>query len=187
MVEIPLCLEGLIVARAEDDRAALFDMTREVLERQIILSGNYLTGNLNFDELSSVGQIHSYHYLPEERYAHDGASVGGGAFVCGVSSIGAGPDYMEPSRRFLQETFLLPTDRPVFRPENAYAFSEDVAKSPYLRNVHLGLKHPLPNAENPSIGIVQGNYIYHHYLQVTLTFSLISFLPSFSSPKPFLA
>ena len=115
---------------------------------------------------AGIGKVVSYHFLPEETVNHDGAAIGGGAFVSAVTSAGADESSSEASRRKLQELFLLPTDRPIFRPGNAYAFEEDVARSPYLRNVHLGLKNPLPHAENPSVGIVQGNYIYHHYLQV---------------------
>ena len=69
-------------------------------------------------------------------------------------------------RRKLQETFLLPTDLPVFRFGNAYAFAEEVAADAYLRNVHAGLKAPLPQADAPTVAIVRGNYVYHHYLQV---------------------
>jgi len=168
-VEIPLALEALVVARPEDDRGSLFDLTREALERQIILSGNYVSTNFSVDDviLGTVGKIRSLHFLPDESVSGKG---GGGAgesslFVSSVISSGIDEAALAESRRKRQRMFLLPEDRPIFRSGNAYAFADEVASSPYLRNVHLGLKHPLPQSEDPSIGVVQGNYLYHHYLQ----------------------
>ena len=102
----------------------------------------------------------STHFMPEV------GGGGGGFFVSSVVLSGIDEaDHVE-SRRLLQKALMLPEDRPIFRSGNAYEFAEEIARSPYLRNVHLGLKNPLPQSEKPNIGLVQGNYVYHHYLQV---------------------
>ena len=160
-----------MVARPEDDRGSLFDLTREALERQIILCGNYVSTNFSVDDViqGTVGKIRSLHFLPDESVSGKGGGGAGGSslFVSSVISSGIDEAALAESRRKMQRMFLLPEDRPIFRSGNAYAFADEVASSPYLRNVHLGLKHPLPQSEDPCIGVVQGNYLYHHYLQVT--------------------
>jgi len=69
----------------------------------------------------------------------------------------------------LHEAFLLPADRPFFRRQNKFTFSEDkktVGTGP-LMNVHVGLEPPreLGEPEEVEIEMVQGAYTYYHYMQ----------------------
>ena len=116
-----------------------------------------------------VGKIRSSHFLPDEVVYGEGGGIdfGPGTFLCSVTASGEEEGETSEFRLNLQRSFLFPTDRPLFRAGNAYDFADAAAKTPYLRNVHLGLSKPFPNVSTTdlSIGIVQGNYLYHHYLQ----------------------
>jgi len=155
-VQLRFSMAALIVARPDDSKQVLLDNVKEGIERQIILCGETSLrvndfGNAKYHHLRSV------HFRPE-TCSH---------FLSDVMAVGVDPtDSEEISHRLcLAQSFLLPTDRPLFLPGNAYAFADEIARSPYLRNTHLGLKHPLPQSPNAEVAIVQGNYIYHHYLQ----------------------
>lgn len=64
-------------------------------------------------------------------------------------------------RRELHRLLLLRCDRPHFRRANRYAFPEDVAADPYLRNTHVGLSTP----SGCLVRQVRGQYQYRHYMQ----------------------
>lgn len=87
-------------------------------------------------------------------------------------------------RRHLHKTFLLKCDQPLFRRMNKFVFDEDKRVKGPLINVHEGLKNPGkychfiiytsskskeikldPKGSGYEIGLVSGNYTYHHYLQ----------------------
>ncbi|ELU04946.1 hypothetical protein CAPTEDRAFT_218754 [Capitella teleta] len=70
-------------------------------------------------------------------------------------------DSLESERRSLQHQFLLPLNKPLLRPRNAFKFSGDFV-SDYLINTHVGLKTSVPGGKQ---FVVQGDYEYHHYMQ----------------------
>lgn len=56
--------------------------------------------------------------------------------------------------------YILPTDRPYIRKANRYKFPNELSK--LLINPHNGLKRLFTDGQ---VGIVNGNYAYHHYMQ----------------------
>lgn len=70
-------------------------------------------------------------------------------------------DELEDSRRELHGTFLLPTNRPVFRRSNALTLGSKQTTDNYLVNPHLAL----PDITGEQVHLVQGSYVYHHYMQ----------------------
>ncbi|XP_054712653.1 ufm1-specific protease 2-like [Uloborus diversus] len=67
---------------------------------------------------------------------------------------------LENTRKSLHQQLLLPLNRPFVRKLNTYDFSD---MSGYLVNPHEGL--PPSGVQGGHVSIVQGRYVYHHYMQ----------------------
>lgn len=88
-------------------------------------------------------------------------------------------------RKYVHSKFNLPCDRPLFRRIKTYSFQADNSSIPQIRNVHIGLppsagKYDLSNvvfsfeqmfskvssflSVNGNVSLVQGNYLYYHYM-----------------------
>uniref|UniRef100_G3MNT2 Probable Ufm1-specific protease 2 n=1 Tax=Amblyomma maculatum TaxID=34609 RepID=G3MNT2_AMBMU len=104
-----------------------------------------------FSKAGSVCSAEPFHFWPAEC----------GHWITVVYPSGIPQDSLISCRRELHRLLLLPEDRPYFRKTNAYAFPDDLASEPYLRNVHVGLSPPT----GCEVRLVSGQYKYRHYQQ----------------------
>ena len=84
-----------------------------------------------------------------------------------IYSKGASTASLEQFRRSVHTSFLLPLDRPLLRRANRVTFPSPGATVAKLPSVHRGLenKHGL-GGSHVQVALVQGDYDYHHYMQV---------------------
>ncbi|KAL7632538.1 UNVERIFIED_CONTAM: hypothetical protein RMT77_017155 [Armadillidium vulgare] len=71
-------------------------------------------------------------------------------------------DSLKEYRKLIHSTFLLPLDKPIVRKMNTFQFPGD-RDTRVLVNPHQSIQ--IPTSEGYEVGIVQGNYGYHHYMQ----------------------
>lgn len=97
--------------------------------------------------------------------------VGLGHYISLIYSKSATTVSLEQFRRSVHTSFLLPLDRPLLRRANRVTFPSPGATGAKLPNVHRGLetKHGLAGS-NVQVALVQGDYDYHHYMQVAWPF-----------------
>ncbi|KAK2715984.1 ufm1-specific protease 2-like isoform X2 [Artemia franciscana] len=85
-----------------------------------------------------------------------------GHFVSTVAIDGEPEKNREEERKALHEMFSIPLTEPFFRLGSRYFFSDSSVPSGCLLNVH---EHGASNMLGGDVGLVQGTYAYHHYMQ----------------------
>ena len=100
--------------------------------------------------------------------------AGLGHYITLIYSKSATTVSLEQFRRSVHTSFLLPLDRPLIRSANRVTFPSPGATGAKLPSVHRGLetKHGLAGS-NVQVALVQGDYDYHHYMQVSLTQTIL--------------
>ena len=94
--------------------------------------------------------------------------AGLGHYITLIYSKSASTASFEQFRRSVHTSFLLPLDRPLLRRANRVTFPSSAgATGAKLPSVHRGLesKHGLAGS-HVQVALVQGDYDYHHYMQV---------------------
>lgn len=106
-----------------------------------------------YGEKRNIVPAAALHFRPEQL----------GHFLSLVYSDASPDEELESFRRDVHAALLLPADRPLFRRANSISFSDT---SPYLTNVHVGLRPPkTASAPGAQTAVVSGRYVYHHYMQ----------------------
>ena len=147
-VVIPVPIDALGVVSSSATANSLMEVLKGAVGRQV---GDVAAAVLSELKMkNSVSNPEVFHFLPEGLAHH----------ITLVYSQAATMASFETFRRSVHTSFLLATDRPLFRRCNALDFS----RGEKLRNVHRGLetKHGVAGGE---AGLVRGSYTYHHYMQ----------------------
>ena len=167
-VRIPLGLDALGLLPTAAPATQLMEVLKGAVGRQV---GDIAAAVLaEFKSKATISRPGVHHFHPP----------GLGHAVTLVYSQAAGEGGLEQFRRSVHKSFLLPLDRPLFRccscyyrcyfsfclsrRSNAVTFATH-GSAGKLRNVHLGLEHGL-RGEGVKVALVQGSYVYHHYMQV---------------------
>jgi len=147
-LSLPLTCLALVAREAPLQAAAA--ALRQAALRQLRQLRAAVTGVYN--EKRRLVPAETLHFYPEPCGHH----------VSLVFSDASPDDEMESHRRDVHAALLLPADRPLFRRANRVRFDE---ASPYLTNVHVGVKPPGGGGGGAEVSLVTGTYVYHHYMQ----------------------
>lgn len=145
---IPVPIDSLGVIANNATASSLMEVLKGAVGRQV---GDIAAAVLSELKMkNSISNPDVFHFLPEDLSHH----------ITLVYSREATMSSFETFRRSIHNSFLLPTDRPLFRRSNAVDYSNDGK----LKNVHNGLenKHGVPGGQ---FALVSGHYTYHHYMQ----------------------
>ncbi|KAH6935332.1 hypothetical protein HPB50_005214 [Hyalomma asiaticum] len=145
---VVLPLDVVATVGVEDPVPDIVDLLAQELANQV---DQLVCCIARFSKGDSMYSAQPFHYWPTEC----------GHWVTVVYPNGVSQDSLLSCRRELHRVLLLPEDRPQFRKSNVYAFPDDLASEPYLRNVHVGLNAPA----GCEIRLVFGQYRYRHYQQ----------------------
>lgn len=145
---VVLPLDVVATVGVEDPVPDIVDLLAQELANQV---DQLVSCIAHFFKGDSICSAQPFHYWPAEC----------GHWVTVVYPDGVSQEKLLSCRRELHRLLLLPEDRPHFRKSNAYAFPDDLASEPYLRNVHVGLSPPA----GCEVRLVFGQYRYRHYQQ----------------------
>ncbi|XP_037277005.2 UFM1 specific peptidase 2 [Rhipicephalus microplus] len=145
---VVLPLDVVATVGVEDPVADVVDLLAQELVNQV---DQLVCCISRFSKGDSVCSAQPFHFWPAKC----------GHWVTVVYPDGVSQENLLPYRRELHRLLLLPEDQPHFRKSNVYAFPDDLASEPYLRNVHVGLNPP----SGCEVQLVFGQYRYRHYQQ----------------------
>jgi len=145
---IPVPIDALGVISSQASVSNLMEVLKGAVGRQIGDIASAVLSELKMKNTISNPEV--FHFKPDILGHH----------LTLVYSKDATMDSFETFRRSIHTSFMLPTNKPLFRRCNAVDYTNDGK----LRNVHHGLesKHGVPAGE---VALVHGTYTYHHYMQ----------------------
>jgi len=145
---IPVPIDALGVISSKASASTLMEVLKGSVGRQVGDVAAAVLSELKMKQTISNPEV--FHFLPDTLSHH----------ITLVYSKDATMDSFVNFRKTVQTSFMLDTDKPLFRRCNAI----DYATSDKLRNVHKGLetKHGVGGGE---VALVSGSYTYHHYMQ----------------------
>ena len=147
---IPVPVDALGVVSSQATVSSLMEVLKGCVGRQVGDIAAAVLSELKMKNTISSPEI--FHFQPDSL-PHT---------ITLVYTQDATTGSFETFRRSIHTSFMLPTDRPLFRRSNALQCVSDGK----LRSVHLGLetKHGVAGGE---VALVSGVYTYHHYMQVS--------------------
>ncbi|XP_039279061.1 ufm1-specific protease 2 [Nilaparvata lugens] len=148
-LRLMLPIDGLSMVHLERKASELYNVLVDSLCRSLRL----LERSLSRGQLPPTSAPSVLHFRPPAI----------GHFFTAVYPKGQSDDDLESVRRTFHQQLHLPTNKPLFRPSNAHNFDKKAATSNLLHNVHEGL--PPSGVKDGQVGVVQGRYAYHHYMQ----------------------
>lgn len=179
-VSLPVTCDVLVVADASDTldgvaaslRAALEQQARRLVSRLYEAAREVADGGVGSSPLSAA----AFHFQPPQGPAGAESAPVPHPVTAMYSGRADGSDdaapYSVAQRVAVHRRLGLAASRPLFRRGNALSFALpaavpdahlDVRGVPLLANVHVGIAPP--KLEGASIHLVQGDYLYYHYMQ----------------------
>lgn len=149
-VKMPLHLDCVLSVTTDESLASVCTGLVETLRKQLAEMEEVV---LRYRKGSSFLVPQPFHFqLPEPA-----------GLTTVIYPAGVPDSQLQAIREDLHRKFELPSDRPYLRRANAFHFPDAAYKDGYLRNPHIHLNPP--NIEDAKLYLVQGVYIYHHYMQ----------------------
>ncbi|XP_064481423.1 ufm1-specific protease 2-like [Ornithodoros turicata] len=143
-----LCLDIVATVNMNDALSKVVTLLSEELCNQIDQMTNCIS---KFSKADSICIPEAFHFWPVEC----------GHWVTVFYPAEVSEADLASYRKELHRLLLLPCNRPLFRRANHFAFPEELAADPYLRNTHLGLNPP----SGCQVQLLRGQYQYRHYMQ----------------------